>query len=223
MSCKGFKLRIDIFAEEDKVRMKEYVASVASAYLVVYEEKEDGRNPHCHAAFYTTFNEKKLRYLFRQKFMETHINVKGSHSLGELWEGEENHVGHFRYLCKGVSVEEQPVVVAASGMLFTKEEIEKRHEEFWKENDNKPRKRKRVKEELSIEDEVLRQCREKKITVNNHRAVAEIILRTIRERRRGYTKYELERKVNMIMLQLDVDEDKFFKFETENIMRMMSR
>lgn len=216
----GFKLRADIFVDQDLVDIAEWVKSVGSAHLLVEEAKEAGHNRHVHAALFVNTTEKALRNKWLYRFKKTHSGNK-SYSLRQLWEDEETHVGYYRYMCKGEDKDTPPVVISAAGIEFGADKIKIYHEEYYQHPAQQVKRKRQVTDE-TIEDEVLRLCKERKYTPGNTLAICQCLVKTYKRRQKGFTEYELERKMNYVLGQLD-DDDSWANDVAERLCRKMQR
>lgn len=211
------KGRIDLFVDEDLERVRKWVPGVASAYLVT-EETHDGANRHVHLYLRTSMDLKKLRNRFTYLFT-THKGNK-AYSFGEMWAGEENHQGYFRYICKGDSETVPPKIVMAAGIQFTQELLDKYHIDYYA---NQPEKRpKKRKMDIPIEEELLAHCKEQGYRTHNRLAICQALCKIYRSRCKGWTDYDLERKLNCVLAQLD-DDDSFINETAERICRKLDR
>lgn len=216
MSYLDVKGRIDIFVDEDLDRVRRWVPGVADSYLVT-EETHDGSNRHVHLYLRTQLDLKKLRNRFTYVFT-THKGNK-AYSFGEMWEGEEAHVGYFRYMCKGESKDVAPNIVMYAGIRFSDDIIENLHKEYYL---NQPSGKKKRKVENTIEEELLEHCKKHKYRPCNKLAICQALLKIYRERKKGWTDYEVERKMNCVLAQLD-DDDSFINEQAERFCRKLDR
>lgn len=220
MEYYGYKLRVDIFVDNDLDAVHQWIKENASAYLLVEEANEVGKNRHCHAVLWSEYKMKVLRNKFVYRFKDTHSGNK-SYSLGELWQDEESHVGYYRYMCKGDKLGGDVAVIGGAGVEFTKEKIEQYHREYYENAPKRPTKKRKDKSDETVEDETLRLCRERGYTVNNRLAICECLVKTYKRRQRGFTEFEAERKMNYVLGQLD-DDDSWAKAMAERLCRKAS-
>lgn len=210
------KGRIDIFVDEDLERVRRWVPGVAESYLVT-EETHDGANRHVHLYLRTQYDMKKLRNRFTYMF-STHKGNK-AYSFGEMWEGEDAQRGYFRYMCKGDSKDVDPKVVMYAGLIFNQETINTLHQEYYQHPSKLKRKR---KEENTIEEELLEHCKKHQYRPHNKLAICQALLKIYRDRKKGWTDYEIERKMNCVLAQLD-DDDSFINEQAERFCRKLDR
>lgn len=219
MAFVDLKLRVDIYVDEDLERIKKFIPGVASAYLVVEEDHDGNRHIHAYLRFSGAIKS------FRNKFLYAFKDHRGNkaYSVNEMWSGEENHIGYFRYMCKGVDRDTRPIVVISSGIQFTPTDLERYHQEYYDHADDYQKKRKRKADELSIEDELVKRCKDKQLRPTiNKLAVIRQCIHLYKERKKGFTDYEIERKVNYACLMLD-DTEEFEAEAAERICRKMDR
>lgn len=214
------KLRVDVLVDEDLGRVKEWIERTAATWLLVEEDHDANR--HVHAYMRVNLPSiARLRSAFRNVFGKTHSGNK-SYSMEVMWD-EEFHEGYFRYLCKGNSLAELPIVISRSGIQFSVEGvIEKFHQEYYDEAERRKSKRKRMKKEETIEEEVVAICRKRKYTPVHRLAIVETMYDVYKERAKGYTSYEFTRKFTAVMMALDEDGD-FKKEETVRLCRLTER
>lgn len=214
------KLRFDILVEEDLAAIKKWIEDTAASYYVVEEDHDANR--HIHAYMHVKIASiGKLRGVFRNKFRKTHSGNK-CYSMEEMWK-DGDHEGYFRYLSKGRSEAEQPVVVTRLGFQFVEVGVvEKWHSEYYEESERRKSRpaKKRIIE--SIEQEVIDRCNKRKYTAVHRLAIIEVMYDVYKERQKGYTSYEFQRKLTAVLMTLDVDGD-FKKEECVRLCRMSER
>lgn len=115
-------MRVDAVTAATGEKLVDYCRKYFDEYLIVYEEK-DGNN-HYHVHGYTIGRMATLREAFRRKFPENSGN-KGY----ELKECDNDEQGYIRYLAKGDSPDDMPILIDCKGQY----DLDSLHQQFWLE------------------------------------------------------------------------------------------
>ena len=137
-----------------------------------------------------------------------------------MWKGDEAHIGYFRYMCKGNDKDTPPVVVMSEGLKFLPDLLAEYHSDYYVHQSVGNKKRKIP--DLSIEDECVQHCRKHAYRVHQKMDIALALVKIYREREKGWTDYELERKMNFVLAKLD-DDDSFVNETAERLVRKLTR
>lgn len=114
-------MRVDAVTPASGEKLVDYCKKYFDEYLIVYEEKEGNNHYHVHG--YTTMPIASLRQAFRRKFPENSGN-KGY----ELKECDADEQGYIRYLAKGDSPNDMPILIDYKGQY----DLDELHDAYWK-------------------------------------------------------------------------------------------
>lgn len=194
----SYALRADVIGESFK---EEFIAWIRQwdSYLVAYETA-DGENPHVHAIIHTAHLLKKVRNSFTFKFKE-HTGNK-SYSLKKC---DDEFEAYIRYMCKGTSVDDEPVIWGKCGLKYTAEVIKDAHGMYWVNNKAiQINKAKAIKvERLKPVELVEREAKKLGLKGFDREGIAKVYIRLWRDARKPINIYAARGVVNTVSLLLD--------------------
>lgn len=159
-----------------------------------------GDNEHWHWLLETKEKVKKIQAL-RVALTRAVPELKGNagYSLTEIRDVEK----YERYMCKGNSSMEGPVVVWSQSLLYTPEKVAELHGDYWTSNREMATARKRL---LPPVDQVVATCKEAKIDWMDRTAISKAYIRLQVERKKGINIYQVKSSVNVIQCLLCPDD-----------------
>jgi len=172
---------------------------VAVAWICVYEATSI-ENRHVHLILDSDKDIKKVRNAFTKKFPESAGN-KG-YSLKVC---NDDFDAYIRYICKGDSPNEPPVLWGFQGLDYSKEVIAEAHRMYWVTNESlkaNAKKRARVEKE-SIIDQVERESKKLGLKEYQREDVARVYIRLFRDARKGINVFAARAVVNTVCLLLE--------------------
>lgn len=116
-------MRVDHVSDLTGEKLVKFCNKYYDEYLIIYEDK-DG-NEHYHVHGFTTCTMGTVRQQFRRMFPENSGN-KGY----ELKECDDDVNAYLRYLAKGDSPDDMPVLIDYKGYEY---DLDSLHEQFWAE------------------------------------------------------------------------------------------
>jgi len=170
----GYRLRLDEADGTYRSSLLALLRAVALSYLAV-RETAAGENPHFHVYFDSEQDIKNVRQRVRRAFPDAAGNKGYSLTAAD----PEQVDAHLRYLCKGVSAEIGPDVVAHQGLRFTPENFQLWHEAFWvnrAEIDAARHRRKRL-QSATIVERVEEICKHRNIRYNQREEILKVYLK----------------------------------------------
>lgn len=194
-----YALRVDFREGGFKDKFLSWLTTVALAWIVVYEA-ESLENRHVHLILDSEKDIKQLRNSFTKKFPECAGN-KG-YSLKVC---RDDYDAYIRYICKGSSPNEPPVVWSRQGLDYTDENIASAHAKYWvthaalKENS---KKRARVEKE-NIVEQVEREAKKLGLKEYQRDDVARVYIRLFRDARKGINVFAARAVVNTVCCLLE--------------------
>lgn len=194
----AYSLRADVIGETFEVDVKQWMRQW-DGYLLVFETA-DGENPHVHAIIHTSDNLKKIRNSFTRKFTG-HTGNK-AYSLKKC---DDEFEAYIRYMCKGSSATDEPVVWAQCGLKYTEEVIRDAHGMYWVNNRAiQINKAKAVKvEKLKPVELVEREAKKLGLKGHDREGIARVYIRLWRDARKPINVYAARGVVNTVSLLLD--------------------
>jgi hypothetical protein len=105
-----YALRLDVH-DETRDKLSSWLSTVANGWICAYEEAGD--NKHVHLILDSGKTIKQLRNAISHKFPENAGN-KG-YSLKVC---DDDYAAYIRYICKGSSKTEPPVIWSRQGLLY---------------------------------------------------------------------------------------------------------
>lgn len=125
----AYALRWDAGSDERDAAVLALLASDGGAHLVVLEGGGEGENPHYHAVFHSVKKVAALRKSLQRALAGSGGN--GSYSLTPV----RDYAKYCRYICKGLSVDDEPLVIQAHGVQYDDPAyVEDQHVAYWEEN-----------------------------------------------------------------------------------------
>jgi hypothetical protein len=196
-----YAIRMDV-NDGMKARISKWMSSSGNGFIVVAENGAEGENKHIHAILDSVKSIKVLRNSLTHSFPEC-VGNKG-YSLKLC---DDNYEAYIRYICKGVSVEEEPVVWCKQGLLYTAQHIQEAHDKYWVNNEaliENSNKRRKVEKE-SIIDQVEKEAKKKGLRQGDRVEVSRIYIRLFRDARKGINVFAAKAVVNTVCLLLEGD------------------
>lgn len=194
-----YSLRAD-YKEGDQALLSAWLSAIATVFLVVYEE-HDGENPHVHCVFSSDKNLSAVRVSFKRKFTDKVGN--GGYSLKEC---DENVDAYMRYMCKGDSKDNDPVVLIHQGQDYTEEKVKAAHDAYWVNNaalsENK-KKRKAIPNCSTVIEKLEFVCKEKGVRKNDKQAIAAEYIKMMKDARKPINVFAAKAVVNTVCVLLD--------------------
>lgn len=204
-------LRADIVPDLALSALLAFIALWASSYLVVRESGDETGKDHLHAVL--VMDEKKnlqsMRMQLRRKF-PCLVGNKALYSLAAVRDVEK----YDRYMCKGASEEEMPVILGSLGLKYSLEYIEECHSNYWRLNFQHQKDKKAAgKNKLSFTDFLEEEAKKRKILWTDVEKLRELYIElSIGENRRGQlNKNQCESIINVLIGRLCPD-DRYIEF-----------
>lgn len=193
-----YALRMD-YEEADRQDLSAWLSSAGGAFLCVFETAS-GENPHVHAVIYSEKKLAALRKSFQRSFPGK--NGNGAYSLKIC---DDDVDAYMRYMCKGASRDDPPVVLFQQGLDYTPELVEAAHGRYWVNADAiKANKRKRVVCSTIVE-ELEKLCKDK--GVRSRDAIALEYVRLYKDGRKAINIFHGRGVVNTVAVLLDESGD----------------
>jgi len=131
-------LRLDV---KDRTRecLDKFLTKFCDAWIVAFETTDDG-NDHVHAILHSSQDIKKVR---NGLIYYCKCSGNGSYSLKHCTDDPSDYI---RYICKGPSVNEKPLIWTYQGLDYSQAVIDEAHAKYWvtnaalKENGEKRRR-----------------------------------------------------------------------------------
>lgn len=139
---------------------------------------------------------KAVRSLFKRELPG--FNGNGEYSMSEVDDVDK----YDRYLCKGGSDTDLPIVVWRNSIEFTTEKVAELHRAYWVENQKIRKKRSRG---CAI-DGVIDICKEQKIDYNDRRAISRVYIKMLGEQGRPINLFSMRANINAVQLALCPDD-----------------
>lgn len=208
MSVRKYAIRMDV---EDtgawKKRVSEWFSANGNGYIVVFETAgEDGENKHIHAILDSIKSDKQLRNALTRAFPEC-VGNKG-YSLKLCGDDYEAYI---RYICKGDSEADPPVVWTKQGLKYTAEDINEAHAKYWVNNaalvENSAKRRKVEKE--NIVEQVEKLAKGAGLKGHERVEVARLYIKLFRDARKGINVFAAKAVVNTVCCLLEGSSEDF--------------
>lgn len=192
MSVLRYAIRLDV-QEHMRKRVSEWMSSNGNAFIVAYEVSGD--NKHVHAILDSVKSIKQLRNSLTHAFPEC-VGNKG-YSMKVC---DDDYDAYIRYICKGISAEEEPVIWCKQGLKYTAQDIVDAHAMYWVNNQaiqENAKKRARVEKE-SIVEQVEKAAKKAGLRDYERVEVAKIYIRMFRDARKGINVFAARAVVNTV-------------------------
>lgn len=192
-----YALRVDC-VEGLRCKLSKWCSEVGNGFICAFEK--EGDNEHVHLILDSAKDIKQLRNSFTKKFPECTGN-KG-YSLKVCG---DDFAAYIRYICKGVSSREAPVIWFHQGLDYSSQVIEEAHARYWVNNaalQENAAKRKRVEKE-SVVEQVEKEAKSKGLKGMDRVEVAKIYIRLFRDARKGINVFAARAVVNTVCCCLD--------------------
>lgn len=148
-------LRLDILHDDNVQQLVGLCDSLGGSYWIV---REGGvANPHLHVHLCTKTKLNAVRQAFKRRFPDHSGN--GHYSIKQC---DDDVEGYDRYLAKGESEGDDPIIIARQGLEFSLDSIRDWHTNYWKVNHELMKKR-RKKLNGAVSDQLLQDCLDKGI------------------------------------------------------------
>jgi len=197
-----YALRADVLGESFQADIVQWIRQFDS-YMLVFETAKD-ENPHVHAVIHTQLKIKQLRNSFTYKFKE-HTGNK-AYSLKQC---DDEFDAYIRYICKGTSKDDEPVVWAKCGLLYDDETIREAHGMYWVNNAALVKNRgaaTRV-EKMKPVELVEKECKELGLKGFDREGIAKVYIRLWRDARKPINVYAARAVINTVSQLLDGGSD----------------
>lgn len=197
MAVLRYAIRMDV-DPSFKRRVSDWFSSAGNGYIVVYEVSGD--NKHIHAILDSVKSIKQLRNSLTNSFPEC-VGNKG-YSLKVC---DDNYDAYIRYICKGSSPDEEPIVWTKQGLKYTAEDISNAHQMYWVNNaalEENARKRLKVEKE-SIVEQVEKLAKAQGLKGFQREEVAKVYIRLFRDARKGINVFAARAVVNTVCCLLE--------------------
>jgi len=193
-----YSLRLDV-SSDTKAKLLDWLPKCAYSWIVAFEEEQG--NPHVHLVLDSVHAEKSLRHHVVRAF-----GVKGNsgYSLKACY---EDFSGYIRYICKGKSKDEPPVIWSHQGLEYSEASIKEAHEKFWCTRESvieNAGKRRRLKE--NVVEEVERLAKAKGFKGFERVEVARVYISLFKTARKAINVFAAKSVVNTVCLLLDKGE-----------------
>lgn len=195
-----FAFRMD-FVDADKEPLVKWLDSSACSYLVVHET-HDGENPHVHVVFHSGKKLSALRMDFKRKF-PTKIG-NGGYSMKEC---DDDVEAYMRYMCKGDSSDDAPVVLACQGLEYSSDKVAAAHAAYWVNNEalkSNAQKRKKLVKPQTVIEQLEAECKEKGYKTKEQ--IAAWYIRKLRDARKPINIFSARAIVNTVWVLVDGSE-----------------
>lgn len=179
----------------DHSKLTAFLDSDGGAYLVVRELAES--NSHYHAIIHS----KKKLPAFRSAFVRAVLD--GQHGNGAYSITRVKDIDKYeRYMTKGDSEAELPVVVGRNGVKYNDEWVRETHDRYWKVNDELNAKRRK----LSMVEAVVCMAKEEKIAWSNREKLALLYIRELADRDKAINIFSVRSNLNLVQIKLCPDD-----------------
>lgn len=196
-----YAFRMDYVRDSDRQRLSDWLSANFDSFLVVSEVVE-GENPHVHGLLASTKKLDALRKSFKRAFEEKRGN--GAYSLKEC---SEDPAGFMRYICKGQSVDDDPVVEFRQGVDYDEESVQAAHEEFYSaQAAHKRAARERAEFKGNMVEAVEKICREEGVRAYDRKGIARVYIRQMKVLRRPINIFHARSVVNGVVVALDEED-----------------
>lgn len=201
-STKRYALRVDVH-DVTKDKLSTWLSANCNGWICAYEEAKD-ENKHVHLILDSVKTLKAVRSSFVREFPENAGNKGYSLKLCD-----DDFAAYIRYICKGNSKTEPPVIWSRQGLLYTDEAVQDAWQKYWVNNASLEENRaKRAKvEKESIIDQVERLCKSKGVRSHDRCEIAKCYIRLFRDARKGINVFAARAVINTVSLLLDGEEN----------------
>lgn len=195
----------DQFEYAIRITFRDFVADSAAlsvflsfSFLEWLVCREQAAEDHCHIYARGALKLKGLQAAFKRFFPEHGGN--GGHSIKEC----DNQVYDYqKYICKGASEDEPPIIISRQGLLFTDEYIAELHAAYWVSNVEikaTAKKRDHLRLNGSIVEQVEREAKKLKLSgaCYDREAVAAIYVKLYVDARKPVNVYHAKGVVNTV-------------------------
>lgn len=195
-------LRVDVKGAEDlaKTRLKAFIDDnlTDASYLFSLEHGTETGKPHVQGICYSRESDNILRPKFRKYFPEN-----GSTEMACAYARDEFLAT--RYVCKGDTQGNPPVVWFKAGIKYDNDFILKMHTDYWEYIAKKEDREKQKKmTNFEIINEVVRQSKLKKFDWRSDRvAISKEIIRLLTKNFKPFDVFSTRRMLNLVCSHLD--------------------
>lgn len=194
-----YALRLDVFDTDTfRKRVSDWLSASANAFLCVKELSND--NHHVHIIMDSVKSIKVLRSSLTRAFPEC-VGNKG-YSLKVC---DDDYDAYIRYICKGGSVDDPPVVWVKQGLRYSAADIADAHAKYWVNNAalvENSKKRARVEKE-SIVEQVEKEAKKRGLKGHDRVELAKVYIRMFRDARKGINVFAAKAVVNTVSCLLE--------------------
>lgn len=203
MSSTAFALRVDGPWLPELVELADFYQLGGFAVREQTMTQGESTNLHHHVLWTCpstqTLKLPALRKMLLQKIPSLRGN--GSYSFTTVRDLEK----YCRYLAKGSSAGEHPVVVWQHGLF----DIEALHDAYWAEH------KERYKPQLPVVEHIIEACKEQNVSFENRSKIAEMYVTEQVKRKKGVNIFQIRSQVNLIQCVLDGSGKKIADFAAE--------
>jgi len=193
-----FALRVDVVDGEVKPKLKKWLDVHACGFICAEELAE--ANLHVHLILDSVEDIKKLR----NSLVRAIPQVSGNKGYS-LKVCDDDWDGYMRYICKGSSKDETPVIWYRHGLDYTEENILSAHSRYWVNNDalrENSVKRQKV-EKANIVEQIEKICKDEGVKSIDRVGIARVYMRLFRDARKGINIFAARAVVNTVSLLLE--------------------
>lgn len=192
-----YALRVDV-ADGVREKLSEWLSKRCTAFIVAYEEAGDNKHVHC-----IVDSDEPIKAL-RSSLVRALPMASGNKGYS-LKVCNDDWEAYIRYICKGVSRTEPPVIWIRQGLHYTDQVIQDSWRKYWVNNAAiKENAKKRVKVESSnIVEQVEAAAKAAGLKAYERKEVALIYMRLFRDARKGINVFAARACVNTVCLLLE--------------------
>jgi len=186
-------LRLDILHDDNVQQLVALCDSLGGAYWIV---REGGTaNPHLHVHLTTKTKLNAVRQAFKRRFPGHSGN--GHYSIKQC---DADVEGYDRYLAKGESEGDDPIIIARHGVEYSLDNIKDWHARYWAVNQELMKKR-RKKLAGAVTDQLLQACLDKGI--KSRGGIGLEYLQLMKEANKAINTFAGKAAINTVWLALD--------------------
>lgn len=188
-----YAFRLTIQSDLDVGALTDWLSVVFDNFLAC---REEASQPHAHVYGRGRLKLKGLQASVRKAF-PLHVGNAG-YSLKEC---DSQVYDYLKYICKGVSVDVPPVLVARQGLEYTDEYIDELHQAYWVTNEElakNSKKRDQLKLRGSVVEQLEKQAKHLKLEGHDRREVAQLYVAMYVDARKPVNVFHAKGVVNTV-------------------------
>jgi len=179
--------------------VQDFIKLNSTRYLTCREEADETVNrTHIHSHLIISMKPQS----FRNKLLTAFPELKGTKDYSFVEARDED--GMDRYICKGTSLQDMPIIVQKYGLRYTDEYILQAHRDYWEIN--KSLKKKEKVDKLNMTEDAVKRCRSNKINWDNRDEITKIWVEILKENHKGVDVNNCRRVIRGIMCELCPDD-----------------